>query len=98
MSIARSGIKNSQGLLSDLQNDWLLTEDRRKQKFLLVLRVKDSNSLVEFITACGDMGLNWLISSAYVRRFGIHIRISIRNIFVRLFTRNMQVDYLDLCT
>ena len=89
MSIAHNGMNNSQGLLFDLQNDWSIVEDQRKRNFLLVFEVKDSNSLVEFKIACGNMGLNWLISRDYIRKFGNHMRISIRNRFVRLFTQNM---------
>ena len=105
MSIACNGMKNSQSLLSDLQNDWSIVENRSKCNFLLIFIVKDSISLAEFIIACSDVGLNWLISRAYIHRFGDHIRISIRNGFVRLFTpeyvsrlsRLMHVKYGCRC-
>ena len=85
MSIACNEM-NSQGFLSDFQNDWSIIEDHKKRKFLLVFGVKDCTSLVEFKIACAGIGLNWLISGAYIHRFGNHMRISIRNRFVRLFT------------
>ena len=61
--------------------------------------------MVEFKIACGDIGLNWLISRVYIRRFGNHMRISTRNKFVRLFTpehvsrlsRLMRVKYGWCC-
>ena len=66
MSIVCNGTKKLQGLLSDVQNDWSILEDYRKRKFLLVFRVKDSTSLVEFKIVCGNMRLNWLISRAHI--------------------------------
>ena len=68
-------------------DDWSIVRDRRKQKFLLVFGVKDSTSLVEFKIACGDIGLNWLVSRAFIRRLGNHMRVSVNNKFVKLLTR-----------
>ena len=63
--------------MSDIESGWSIVEHRRKQKVLLVFGVKASTSLVEFKIACGDIGLNWLISRACVRRFGNHMKISV---------------------
>ena len=62
--------------LADIESGWSIVDHRRKQKVLLIFGVNASTSLVEFKIACGDIGLNWLISRAYVRRFGNHARIS----------------------
>ena len=89
------------GLLSGRDNDWSIVRSRRRQKFLLVFGVKHSTSSVEFKIACGDIGLNWLVSRASIRKLGNHVRISISNKFVRFFTseyvsklfRLMRVSY-----
>ena len=65
--------------LADIESGWSIVEHRRKQKVLLIFGVKASTSLVEFKIACGDIGLNWLISREYVRRFGNHVRISVNS-------------------
>ena len=88
-------------LASDLRDNWSIVGDRRTQKVLMVFGVKQSTSLVEFKIACGDIGLNWLISSAPIRRLGNHMRIIVRNRFVKFFTREyvcrlsrlMRVNY-----
>ena len=46
----------------------------------------DSTLLAKFKIACRDIGSNWLIFRAYIRRLGNLIRIKIRNRFVRFFT------------
>ena len=63
--------------MSDIESGWSIFEHRRKQKVLLIFDVKASTSFVEFKIACGDIGLNWLISRACVRTFGNHMRIRI---------------------
>ena len=73
--------------LPDVEDGWSIVEDSRKQIFLLVFGVKDSTSLVEFKIACGDIGLNWLVSRACIRRLGNHMRINVREKFSRLLTR-----------
>ena len=88
--------------LSDVESGWSVVEDRRKQKVLLVFGVKDSISLVEFKIACGDIGLNWLVSRAFIRRVGNRIvRISVNKKLARFFnheyvcrlSRRMRVSY-----
>ena len=66
------------GRLPDVEDGWSIVEESRKQKFLLVFGVKDSTPLVEFKIACGDIGLNWLVSRACFRRLGNHMRINVR--------------------
>ena len=73
--------------LSDVEDGWSIVEDSRKQHFLFVFGVKDSTSLVEFKIACGDIGLNWLVSRACIRRLGNHMRINVKEKFSRLLTR-----------
>ena len=72
---------------SDVETSWSMVEDSRKQKFFLIFGVKDSTSLVEFKIACGDIGLNWLVSRACIRRLGNHMRIHVKEKFSRLLTR-----------
>ena len=87
--------------LSDVESDWSIVEDRRKQKVLLIFGVKDSTSLVEFKIVCGDIGLNWLVLRACIHRLGNHMRINVKNNFARFLTpeyvsrlsRLMHVNY-----
>ena len=72
---------------SDVETSWSMVEDSRKQKLLLIFGVKDYTSLVEFKIACGDIGLNWLVSRACIRRLGNHMRIHVKEKFSRLLTR-----------
>ena len=72
---------------SDVEDGWSIVEDSRKQNFLLVFGVKDSTSLVEFGIACGDIGLDWIVSRACIRRLGNHMRINVKEKFSRLLTR-----------
>ena len=62
--------------------------------------MKDSSSLVEFKIAYGDIhvGLNWLILRPYICTFGKHLRINIRNRFVRFISTIMPVgrDYVRM--
>ena len=73
--------------LPDVEDGCSIVEDSRKQNFLLVFGVKESTSLVEFKIACGDIGLNWLVSRACIHRLGNHMRINVREKFSRLLTR-----------
>ena len=68
-------------MVSDLENDWSIVEDCRKQKFSLVCSAKDYTSFVQFKKACSDIGLNWLILRAAILKFGNHMRISEQNRF-----------------
>ena len=97
-----SNVKKSElGLLSGLENDWSVVGSRRKQKFLLVFGVKSSTSLIEFKIACGDIGLNWLVSRARINKLGNHMKIIVSNKFAKLLTpgyvsklsRLMRVSY-----
>ena len=72
--------------LSDIESGWSIVEHRRKQRVLLVFCAKASPSLIEFKIACGDIGLNLLISRAFVRRFGNHMRINVNSKFAKYFT------------
>ena len=72
---------------SDVENSWSMVEYSRKEKFLLIFGVKESTSLVEFKIACGDIGLNWLVSRACICRLGKHMRIHVKEKFARLLTR-----------
>ena len=83
-----SNVKKSKlGLLSGLENDWSVVGSRRKQKFLLVFGVKSSTSLIEFKIACGDTGVNWLVSRARITKIENYMKIIVSNKFAKLLTR-----------
>ena len=68
MPVKNNVVERESRLASYLRDDSSIVGDRRKQKVLMVFDVKESTSLVEFKIACGDMKLNWLISSAPIHR------------------------------
>ena len=72
---------------SDVETSWSMVEDSRKQIFFLIFGVKDFTSLVEFKIACGDIGLNWLVSRACICRLGNRMRINVKEKISRLLTR-----------
>ena len=75
------------GSLSGLKHDWSVVGSRSKPNFHLVYGIKYSTSLIEFKIACGDIGLNWLVSRASISRLGNHVRIIVSNKFAKLVTR-----------
>ena len=61
--------------------------------------------MVKLKIACSDVGLNWLINSAIIRRLWIHMRITVNNKLVKIFiaeyvsklSRLMRVIYGWCC-
>ena len=88
MSASGDANQGQWGRSDDFEKGWSVAESRRKQKFLLVFGVKASISLVEFKIACGDVGLNWLVSRTVIRRIGNCIKIFVRNTLARVFTND----------
>ena len=76
------------GRSNDFKKFWSVAKNCRKQKFLLVFGVKASTSLVEFKVACGDLGLNWLVSRTVNRRIGNCIEIFFKNALFKVFTND----------
>ena len=78
--------KSEWGLLSGLENDLSLVGSRRKQKFLLVVGVKNSTSLIELKIACSVIGLNWLVLRVSIIRIGNRMKIIVSNKSAKLLT------------
>ena len=101
MSASGDAYQKQWGRSGDFEKGWSVAKNRRKQKFLLVFGVKASTSLVEFKIACGDLGLNWLVSRTVIRRIGNCIKIFLKNTLAKVFTndyvrrlsRLMRVQY-----
>ena len=55
---------------------------------MLVFSAKDSTLLIEFKIACGNIGLNCLVSRTIIHGSGNHLRPLVKDRFTKVFTQN----------